>query len=128
KFVLDVIEKLESEHLIDPVQIYMHGFSQACALNFRFALTYPEILKGVVAISGGIPGDLDTNPIYKPFAANTLYLYGDTDEFYPREKFAEFDSKLAERLPNYRSRQFNAKHEITDEMRDEVRQFFADQV
>jgi phospholipase/carboxylesterase len=123
KFVLDVIDKLASERLIDRDQIYMHGFSQACALNFRFAFTYPDVLKSIIAISGGIPSDLDTNSIYKPFAAKTLYLYGDTDEFYPLEKFTEFDAKLAKRLPNYRSKQFQAKHEITDEMRAETRDF-----
>ena len=73
--------------MIDPARIYLYGFSQACALNFRFAFTYPEILRGIVAVCGGIPGDLDTNAGYKPFTADTLYLYGDDDEFYTHEKF-----------------------------------------
>ena len=123
-FVLDVIDKLAADSLVDRSQIYLHGFSQSCALNFRFAFTYPEVLKGMVGISGGIPGDLETNPIYTPFLAKTLYLYGDTDEFYPLDKFRDFDAKLKEHLPNYRSNQFAAKHEITDEMRAEVRKFF----
>ena len=124
KFILDVIEKLASDNLIDRSQIYLYGFSQSCALNFRFAFTYPDVLKGIIGVCGGIPGDLESNPIYKSFNAETLYLYGDTDEFYPLEKFREFDAKLRERLPNYRSRHFAAKHEITDEMREEIRKFF----
>jgi predicted esterase len=125
QFILDVIEKLAADDLIDRSQIYLYGFSQSCALNFRFAFTYPDVLKGIVGVCGGVPGDLETNPIYKPFSARTLYLYGDTDEFYPLEKFREFDTKLRERLPNYRSKHFTAKHEITDEMREETRKFFA---
>ena len=121
KFILDVIERLGDT--IDRSQIYLYGFSQACALNFRFAFTYPEVLKGVVGVCGGIPSDLDTNPKYKPFDAETLYLYGNDDEFYTQEKFAEFDAKLKERLPNYRSIQHKAKHEITDEMRSDIREF-----
>lgn len=121
KFILDVIEKLGNT--IDRSQIYLYGFSQACALNFRFAFTYPEVLKGVVGVCGGIPSDLDTNPNYKPFDAETLYLYGNDDEFYTQEKFAEFDKNLKERLPNYRSIHYNAKHEITGEMRADVKQF-----
>jgi len=121
KFVLDVIEKLAGDGLIDREQIIMYGFSQACALDFRFAFTYPDILRGVIGVCGGIPGDLDTNPIYKPFSADTFYLYGDDDEFYTQEQFAGFNQKLSDLLPNYRSKHYTAKHEITDEMRGDIR-------
>ena len=123
KLLLDVIEKLSNDGMIDRNQVYLYGFSQACALNFRFAFTHPKAMRGIVGVCGGIPGDLETNPIYKPFDADTLYLYGDDDEFYTQEKFAAFDGKLSSRLPNYRSKQYTAKHEITDEMREDVRAF-----
>jgi predicted esterase len=121
KFVLDVIEALDSEGLIDRGRVLIYGFSQACALNFRFAFTYPEILRGVIGVCGGIPGDLDTNENYRPFSAETLYLYGDDDEFYTQEQFAGYDAKLRSLLPNYTSKQYTAKHEITDEMRADIR-------
>jgi predicted esterase len=120
-FILDVIEKLGAT--IDAKRIYLYGFSQACALNFRFAFTHPHVLKGLIGVCGGIPGDLDTNTAYKEFEAETLYLYGTDDEFYTQEKFAEFDNKLRSMLTNYRSIQYNAKHEITDEMRSDIRTF-----
>ncbi|MGQ0542480.1 MAG: alpha/beta hydrolase [Blastocatellia bacterium] len=122
-FLLRIIEKLAAENTIDRSRVFLYGFSQACALNFRFAFTHPEMLAGIVGVCGGIPGDLDTNPKYNPFAARTLYLYGDDDEFYPQEKFYAFDAKLTSTLPNYRSKQFKAKHEITEEMREEIRGF-----
>ncbi|HEX6123757.1 MAG TPA: hypothetical protein VFZ23_00140 [Pyrinomonadaceae bacterium] len=124
-FLLRVIDKLDSEDLIDRSQIFLFGFSQACALNFRFAFTHPDVARAVIAVGGGIPGDLDTNPVYRPFPAETLYLYGDDDEFYTREKFAGFEKKLRETLPNFTSKQFRAKHEITDEMRNDIRIFLA---
>lgn len=123
QFLLDVIGKLDSDGLIDPKQVYLYGFSQACALNFRFAFTHPEGLRGVIGVCGGIPGDLETNDKYQSFDAETFYLYGDEDEFYPQEKFREFDGKLEARLPNYRSKQYLAKHEITEEMRKDIRDF-----
>jgi phospholipase/carboxylesterase len=123
KFVIDVIHKLADEKKVDSSRVYMYGFSQSCALNFRFALTYPDVLSGIVGLCGGIPSDLETNPMYKPFAAQTLYLFGNDDEFYPTEKFKEFDAKLRALLPSYRSKQYLAKHEITDEMRHDVREF-----
>ncbi len=124
KFLLDLIDKLSSANTINRESIYLYGFSQACALNFRFAFTNPEIAKGVVGVCGGIPGDLETNPVYRPFDADTLYLYGDDDEFYTQEKFTAFEQKLRETLPNFRSSKYSAKHEITDDMRADIRHWF----
>jgi predicted esterase len=122
-FLLRVIEELAAKNVIDPSLIFLYGFSQACALNFRFAFTHPDVASGVIGVCGGIPGDLDTNPMYRPFKAEAFYLYGDDDEFYTEEKFATFEKKLRERLPNFASKQYHAKHEITDEMRDDIRAF-----
>ena len=125
KFVMDVIEKLDSDGLIDRSQVFIYGFSQACALDFRFAFTYPEVLRGVIGVCGGVPGDLETNPLYKPFTADTFYLYGDDDEFYTQEQFTTFNEKLAARVPKYRSKHYAAKHEITEEMRVDIKGFLA---
>lgn len=125
KFLLDVIDKLTADGLIDSEHIMLYGFSQACALNFKFAFTNPELLSAVIGVCGGIPGDIDTNERYRPFDADTLYLYGDDDEFYTQEKFKGFDEKLAGMLPNYTSRRYNAKHEITEDMRSDIKAFLA---
>ncbi len=122
-FILEIIEKLTEKNLIDTKKIYLYGFSQACALNFRFAFTFPEIACGVIGISGGIPSDLETNEIYKPANADVLYLYGDDDEFYPLEKFTGYDQKLKNYLPHYQSKLYRAKHEITNEMRDDIKKW-----
>ena len=125
KFILDVVDKLTQDGVIDPARIYLFGFSQSSALNFRFAFTHPDLLKGIVAVCGAAPSDLDSNPAYKTFDAKTLYLYSTDDEFYPIEKFREFDAKLSDRLPDYRSKQYEAKHEITDEMSQDIREFLS---
>jgi predicted esterase len=125
-FLLRVIHELVKEGLIDRQQINLFGFSQACALNFRFAFTHPDVSAGVIGVCGGIPGDLDTNPKYKTFNARTFYLFSDDDEFYTQEKFVEFDERLRERLPNYESKHYVAKHEITDEMRKDIKEFLAE--
>ncbi|CAN5743905.1 hypothetical protein BH24ACI3_BH24ACI3_16740 [soil metagenome] len=123
KFLLDLIDKLVADRTADRSKVYLYGFSQACALNFRFAFTHIDALKGIVGVCGGIPGDLETNPRYELFMARTLYLYGDDDEFYTNEKFGSFEEALRSRLPNFNSRKYSAKHEITDEMRADIRKF-----
>jgi len=123
QFVLDLIESLQG--VIDKRRVYMYGFSQACALNFRFAFTHPEVAAGVIGVCGGIPGDLDNNGSYKPFTGDTLYLYGDDDEFYTQEQFVGYDARLKEFLPNYTSKHYVAKHEISEEMRHDIRDWLS---
>ncbi len=122
-FVLEVIEKLGKDKIIDAQNIYLYGFSQACALNFRFAFTHAEVLRGVIGACGGIPSDLKTNKIYTPTNADVLYLYGSNDEFYPFEKFQKFEQKLKDYLPHFQAKSYEAKHEITDEMREDIKEW-----
>lgn len=123
KFLRDVIENLAAQNLFDRKKIYLYGFSQACALNFRFAFTFPEVPRGIIGVCGGIPSDLETSEKYKTLAAETFYLYGDDDEFYTNEQFADFDARLAKVLPAYESKKYAAKHVITDEMRADMRRW-----
>ncbi len=122
-FLLRLIEKLVGEKIVDESKIYLYGFSQACALNFRFAFAYPKVLRGVIGACGGIPSDLEINEIYEPPDADVLYFYGDDDEFYPLEKFQNFEQKLRDYLPNFTAKSYKAKHEITNEMREDVKKW-----
>lgn len=122
-FILDVIAKHADEGLVDAGRVYLHGFSQACALNFRFAFTHPESVRGFIGICGGIPSDLGENPAYSPTEADVFYLMSDDDSFYPEDKFRDYEEKLAGYLPNLRSKMYHAGHEITDEMREDIRTF-----
>lgn len=120
-FLLEVIEKLAARDLIDTSRIYLYGFSQACALNFRFAFTFPEVPRGVVGVCGGIPGDLETNENYRPTAADVFYIYNTDDEFYPLEKYESFAAKLKSYLPNFEAKLYDAKHEIVEPMREDIK-------
>lgn len=128
KFVLNVIERLSGAELIDEKNIFLFGFSQACALNFRFAFTNPAILRGVLGVCGGIPSDLETNEAYQPTDADVFYLYSRQDEFYPLEKYESFSGKLQQFLPNYQSKSYEAKHEITDEMREDMKNWLQSRI
>lgn len=121
KALQDLIDNLINNRIADAHNVFLLGFSQACALNFRFAFTRPNIFRGVVGISGGIPGDWETNVIYSETEAAIFYLYGDNDEFYPLEKFEENAAKLKIRSTHFESKKYAAKHEITNEMQSDVK-------
>ncbi len=81
------------------------------------------MVRGVVGVCGGIPSDLETNARYKPTNADVLYLYDSDDEFYPLEKFQGFVQKLDNYLPNFQAKLYEAKHEITDKMREDMKKW-----
>ena len=56
--LLDLMQTLISEGVADPKRMFLLGFSQTCALNYRFAFTHPDHLRGVIGICGGLPGRL----------------------------------------------------------------------
>ena len=120
KFLLDVIAQLTSEDVADPQRIFLLGFSQTCALNFRFAFTHPNVLRGIVGMCGGVPGDWTTNELYQPINAPILYLHGTQDEFYPPAQIAANAEKLRERAPVVTVHAYAAGHDFTDPMRADV--------
>src|SRR4029079_8838173 len=44
--LLDLIEILTDEDIVDPARVFLLGFSQSCALNYRFAFTHSRHLLG----------------------------------------------------------------------------------
>lgn len=121
--VLDLIDALIDEGVADPSHLFLLGFSQSCALNYRFAFTQPDRLRGVIGICGGTPGDWDTNESYKPTAASIFHLAGTRDEFYPPSRVAPYESQLKMRAVDVEFKSYDAAHEIVQPMREDVRQW-----
>lgn len=124
RFVTDLIESLVRDGKADPGRIYLFGFSQACALNFRFVFTYPERIRGVIGVCGGIPNDLESGSGFRTADADVLYLYNTDDEFYPLEKYESYAARLEAFAPNLTTRVYRSKHEITEPMRNDIREWF----
>jgi phospholipase/carboxylesterase len=126
--VLEVIDSLINEGLADSRQIFLLGFSQSCALNYRFAFTHPNRLRGVIGICGGIPGDWETSELYKQTNAAVFHLSGERDEFYPPTRTANYAAQLRERAKEVEFRSYDAGHEIVQPMRDDVRYWLEQKV
>ena len=119
--LLDLIRSLSEEGVADPSKIYLLGFSQSCALNYRFAFTHPEVLNGVIGICGGIPGDWETNHAYHGSSLNVFHLAGKQDEFYTPERVRGYEKQLASRARTVTFKSYDATHEIVPAMREDVR-------
>ena len=119
--LLDLINSLVDEGIADSERIFLLGFSQSCALNYRFAFTHPESLRGVVGICGGLPGDWESSESYKPTRAAVLHLHGNRDEFYPPARIGNYAAQLRQRTHDVEMKGYDAEHEITQPMREDVR-------
>jgi len=124
--LLDLMQTLINEGVADPERIFVLGFSQTCALNYRFAFTHSNRLRGVIGISGGIPGDWETSEIYKPTDAAVLHLAGTKDEFYPPSRVRDYEERLRMRAQNMEFRSYAAAHEIVPAMREDLRAWLND--
>ena len=118
--LMDLIDYLSEEGVADPAQVFLLGFSQSCALNYRFAFTHPERLRGVVGICGGLPGDWETSGLYRQAQIDVLHLTGTRDEFYPPERVQNYENQLKTRARSVVFKSYDAAHEIVPEMREDV--------
>jgi phospholipase/carboxylesterase len=119
--LLDMIEQLTGEGVADPARVFLLGFSQTCALNYRFAFTHTQALRGVVGICGGMPGDWETGEHYRNTEAAVLHLAGTRDEHYPPARVADYAARLAQQARDVEFRSYDAGHELTPAMRADVR-------
>jgi len=123
--IIDLMGALAGEGVARRDRVFLLGFSQACALGYRFAFTHADALRGVVGVCGGLPGDWETSEVYRATAAAVLHLHGTGDEFYPPGRVADYGSRLRARAADVEVSAHDAGHELTPAMRGEVRAWLA---
>jgi len=119
--LLDLIETLIAEKIADGRRLFVLGFSQTCALNYRFAFAHPDLLRGVIGICGGLPGDWETSDVYKPTNAAVFHLAGTRDEYYSPERVSDYEARLKLRAKDVTFKSYDAAHEIVPAMRDDIK-------
>lgn len=119
--MIDLIETVVAQGIADRQKIFLLGFSQSCALNYRFAFTHADLLRGVIGICGGLPGDWETNESYKPTSAAVFHLAGSQDEFYTPARVADYAKQLCLRASDVTFRTYEVGHDFTPQMRPDIR-------
>lgn len=114
--LLSLIEQLTMRGVARRDAVFLLGFSQSCALNYRFAFTHAESLRGVVGVCGGLPGDWETSALYRETRAAVLHINGTRDEFYPPERVEDYRTRLRTRASDVEQHAMDAGHELTPAM------------
>jgi predicted esterase len=107
--LLGVIRDIEAGHAIDRDAIFLIAFSQSVSLNYRFTFTHPGVVRGLIAVCGGIPGDWDQDK-YQQSDTDVLIIAGETDEFYPLERTRTFKEAIARRARSAEFKSFPVGH------------------
>lgn len=79
------IGELVKKYQLDPAQVYLLGFSQGAMMTYEVGLTAPELVKGIVPLSGKIFDSLKPD-ISKPAPLKNLKVFighGDADNRVP---------------------------------------------
>lgn len=119
----DLISEIRSKQLVDDRKVFLVGFSQSCALNYRFAFSYPDKLRGVVGICGGIPGDWETSQLYHSSRVSLFHLAGSIDDIYPPDRVQTYSEQFGTRSNDVSFRSYDAAHEIVPAMRNDIREW-----
>jgi phospholipase/carboxylesterase len=110
RLIRGVIRRAVRAYGADPERVFLLGFSQACSFNYRFVFTYPALVRGTIAVCGGVPHDWRENPRYRPAQTHVLHIAATNDEWYPPEKNSEFRRMLAERAASLDFRFYKSTH------------------
>ncbi|MCC6742418.1 MAG: hypothetical protein IT175_01025 [Acidobacteria bacterium] len=107
-----VLRDMQDDARIAKGGAFFLGFSQAVAFNLRIALTQPAVVRGVVGICGGVPGDLQSNADYVPGEFDVLMIGGAADEFYGPERMARNCEALEKHVRTVAVRTFECGHVV----------------
>jgi predicted esterase len=97
EMVLHVLNEAGREYGIPRERRVLVGFSQSVSLNYRFAATWPDSIRGVIGLCGAIPSDWETAP-YSPVKAAVLHIARREDEYYPPSITELYPEKLRLRV------------------------------
>lgn len=117
------IEELVAEFSPEGGKVFLMGFSQGAVMSYMTAFTRPELLHGVIALSGQLPESrLPEGPGPEglkslPF----LVLHGLFDDVLPIEKGRAAEEWLKDRVRELIYREYPVAHQISMEGVTEIR-------
>jgi predicted esterase len=80
KEIVELVRRLTKEHLVDPAQVYLTGFSQGAESSVELALRRPEVFRGAISMSGFI-ADSITDSTLAVAKAHVVRIYAITGAY-----------------------------------------------
>jgi phospholipase/carboxylesterase len=72
--LIQFIQQASTHYHTDPQRVFLMGFSQGAILGLLMALTRPDMLGGVIALSGSLPGEIlaSSSPVTRQLAGREM--------------------------------------------------------
>ena len=109
EMILRVMDEAGKQCRIPPERRLLVGFSQPVGLNYRFAATHPDAVRGVIGVCGGIPGNWEQGP-YGKVSASLLHIARRQDEFYPPGVTEQYPDRLRLRADDVEFQMLDGGH------------------
>jgi predicted esterase len=111
KMVAHVLDEVGGRFGISPERRILTGFSQSVALNYRFAATHPQFIRGVVGICGGVPSDWEGGA-YQRVSASVMHIARRGDTYYPPAVTADYADRLRQRADDVEFHLLEGGHQV----------------
>jgi predicted esterase len=105
-----VIEDATKHCHADARRVFIMGFSQACALNYRLVLNQPGLFRGAIGVCGGLPGDLARSHKYQQVPAAILHIAATQDKYYSLQHTHTFEKALRRYAEDVTYREYESPH------------------
>lgn len=122
KTIIQFISEATEYYGCDPQQVYLMGFSQGAIMSFSVMLTQPDILAGVVGMSGRILPEIE--PLIAPEKKlkdfPVIVVHGEQDQVIPI-KNGRASNELLSKLPvDLHYQEYAMGHEISSESLQDI--------
>jgi len=114
--LLHVLNEAGRQYGIPASRRILAGFSQPVGMNYRFAATHPDEIRGVIGICGGIPRNWEEGP-YKTVTAAVLHIARREDEFYKPEVTERYAERLRSRAADVEFHMLEGGHRFPSKAR-----------
>jgi predicted esterase len=105
-----VIEDVAIHYHADARRVFIMGFSQACALNYRLVLSRPGLFRGAIGVCGGLPGDLARSDKYQAVPGAILHIAATRDQYYSLQRTRTFKKALGRYAKDVTYSEFESPH------------------
>jgi predicted esterase len=101
------------------------GFSRPVGLNYRFAATHADAVRGVIGICGGLPKVWETAPEFGPVRASLLHIARREDEYYPPQVTELYPARMRTRAADVEFHLLDGGHRFPSKGREVVEPWLA---
>ena len=112
--IIQFIDELQNEYHFNPENSFLMGFSQGTILSYAVALSHPDKIKNIIALSGYINEELIINPNNKS-TYNELDFFcshGSIDDVIPVDWARKSIAFLQEKNVTHSYQEYNVGHGV----------------